>query len=197
MNGWQRAALALALLPLLLGALVFTAWVVTDWTPLVFCGLFVLWFGLVATVVVAILLVQGHRHAARAGVAPSVRRRRTLGIALLMLANYPVAAGMMSVGQLLIARWSVTLENAADTPWAGVELQWPGGPQLVEVLAPGAQTDVSLWFLHDGVLTLGWQEAAGREHRTVIDYATSGWGGRVELVRRGPGDVRMVVRERR
>jgi hypothetical protein len=196
-NGWQRAALALALLPLLLGTLVFLAWLSTDWTPLVFVGLLVHNFGLVATVVVAILLVQGHRHAARAGVARSVRRRRTLGIALVMLANYPVAAGMMVVGEQLITRWSVTIENDAETPWSGVELQWPGGQHLVEVLAPGAQTDVSLWILHDGVVTLGWQEAAGREHRTVLDYVTPGWGGQVELVRRGAGDVRMAVRERR
>lgn len=197
MNGWQRAAFRLALLPLALGTLVFLAWWVTDWTPLVFCGLFVLYFGLVATVVVAILLVQGHRTSVRAGVARPVRRRRTLGIALVMLANYPVAAGMMLAGERLVTRWSVTIENDADTPWSGVELQWPGGQELVEVLAPGAQTDVSLWFSHDGVVTLGWQEAAGREHRTVIDYVTPGWGGQVELVRRGLGDVRMVVRERR
>jgi hypothetical protein len=95
MNSTLTLALRLALLPMLLGILAFVLWWLTGVAVIGILGALAIPFGLIATLLVAILIFQGVRQG-RAENTPNARLRRHAGlIAVVMLANYPCCAGVM------------------------------------------------------------------------------------------------------
>ena len=191
-NGCLRAARALALAPLGLGLGVFLLWRATDWDLLMVVGVCVIWFGVAATLLGAVLLAVGWRQALRAGLPPRRVHLRAVVTAVLLLANYPAAAALFDAAWRDRTAYVVRLRNDSASPWSDLVLEGGGVRREVGALAPGASIKVRMWFEADGNLALRGTAAAGPTTTEVEGYVTRNLGARATVVLQPDGRVQVT-----
>jgi hypothetical protein len=171
-----RAALTLAVLPIIFGTIVIALWLPTRWGILVGAGLWVVLFGLIFFLI-GIATLFCYIAACRHGAVPWVRP--ALLTALLLLANVPIAAGYIE----LAALWKVNFVNRSAVTINSLIIADPMGSRWqLGPIPPGGR--MSRWFLPDGegAITFSASQPGSGVNGTVEGYITSGMPGGAKTI---------------
>lgn len=190
MNRAYRIALICGALPLLLGVGIFLLWLATRRDALAIAGIYLIYLGLALFVVgLAALAVYG-RKASR---SREISRGKLLGnlatALVLLLANFPVAWGIIGGVVAIESRYLVVVHNESSRPLSQVRVSGGGASVAIFSIPPNDSTERSLWFQSDGELKF---EAAleGRKlTQTIEGYVTHGGSGRADVFVGEDGEV--------
>ena len=183
-----RLAILCGAAPLALGILTFAAWLVTRWPWLMMAGVGVLWLGLAAFAIGATALARYFFSSRESGSVPrAAAGLRTLAAGALLLANFPIAIGIMAAVITVETTYGVTVVNASG----GVvdEVRLFGGGQDVSLgsIAAGERSRARLRFREDGILEIQVFRGAASETEMIDGYVTPGLGGRITVIIEGDG----------
>ncbi len=175
-------------LPLATGVSVFLLWLLTDSELFMLLGLGILFLGLVLFGVGSIALARASWLMASKPGYETVRGS-VFACAALLLANFPVAGGILwSVGYLQ-TRYLVTIENQSSEALEAVRLVGGGCDESLGSIA-GEDTAVqAMWFDRDGQLKVEFRHSGLQEAHIVEGYVTTGLGGQARVVVDPDGDV--------
>jgi hypothetical protein len=182
LNRAHRVAAVCGAAPLLLGTAIFVVWLVARWDWLMIAGAVVLYGGLAifATGVIALALScwMGFH-------TPGIQRPRvwmlTLGCAGLLLANFPVAGGIIWTAITIATRYTVVVHNTSEQRLEGVWVFGGGCDASYGTLLPGATARHSFWIRGKGTLTFRASSGEGTLERTIDEYVTTNSGGHVTV----------------
>jgi hypothetical protein len=156
----------------------FLLWLITRHDSLLVAGLWTICGGLLLFTIGAGALAQFCSLAFR---TPDLPRRRlwlsTLGGAALLLANFPVAAGLIAAAIAIETRYTVRVRNASQQPLSGVRVVGGGCDADFGTVAPGTVVRRSFWIQLDGELEFHAVSGATAHTETIDDYVTDGDGG--------------------
>jgi len=94
----------------------------------------------------------------------------------LLLANFPLAAGIVVAAMLLVSQCLVEIHNASAASLESVRVFGGGCDETIAPIPPGKRAFRSLRFRRDGQLTLRFT-TGGIAHESIIEnYVTSGTG---------------------
>ena len=181
-----RIVLVCGGLPLVAGTVVFLLWLVgrQDW--LMVAGVFIIGTGGLLFVVGGVILTGFWALARR---APCFSRawahRMTVGAALLLLANFPVAAAFTAAAVRVIECYNVAIENGSGFALDAVHVSGGGCKVDFGRIAPGATRRRWFWIQREGELVLHATRGGVPVEEVVDGYVTGGMGAR-KLVVIGP-----------
>ena len=182
LNRSHRVAAICGAAPLLLGTGIFLVWLVVRWDWLIIAGGVVLYGGVAVFAVGVVALVRFCWVACH---TRSVPRRRVwvsaLGCAGLLLANFPVAAGIVSTAIAVATRYSVVVRNTSQEQLDGVRVFGGGCDATYGSLLPGATASRSFWIQHDDVLGFRASSRTNTIEQTIDPYVTVNSGGHLTV----------------
>jgi hypothetical protein len=191
-NGWYRAAIFCGAAPLLTGTAIFLLWTITRWRALMDAGLWVIVAGVGLSVTGCIALIAYIVFARR---DPSLPRRtiwmRGTRAAFLLLANYPVAAVILSAAIAIETRYTVTIHNHSSHPIEQARIEGGGVTVSFGAVAPGASVRRTFHFQDDGTLEFSGVYQGRIVGRQIESYVTSGLGGDTEIALDESGRLRV------
>jgi len=180
-----RSAIYCAALPMALGIGIFVLWFIIRYTrvsllPMV-AGYLLLYGGAAVVILGFLCLIHYLMLARRAPQRPPHLWRSVLLASLFLLANLPVAAGLMTAAYYLATCYTVTIRNASSRPLDEVQLTGSGCDRTFGPIAPGSTHRQWLWFIGDDRLAC--RIVTGpTTHDTVIEgYVTHHRGGRATV----------------
>ncbi len=183
-----RAAVILAILPMVLGVAIVALYWATYWQPLVSAGLILLpvGFGMVLTGV-SFLIIWGviTRRAAKIFNRPFDARtfRRTL---LLFMANFVIAATCVVAGWMLVTQTMVEIVNDSGVPIDLCTIQLPNGTVWSQPIPAGGRFHKTTRERFEGATTMRLQQGAAKSEVTLVGYSTTPFGPHVRAtVKRG------------
>lgn len=180
------------LLPLALGVGIFAAWYVTRSVDLALLGLLNIGVGLLLVAIgVVSLLVYVWR--ARAGDDPAWKGRSVFAL-LIMLANFPAAAGLVVLADYIASAYVVTVSNQSS--WPLVDLAFQSGDRLYTfgTVSARSQREETFHFPQERELRYS-TSLNGKVHSDIFDGYVSGQNNRARLDVSETGDL-SVRRER-
>jgi hypothetical protein len=192
--------------PLVLGTAIFIAWLVTrrDW--LTIAGFALLYCGLVVFAAGVIALARFCWVALR---TPGIPRRAvwlsTFGCAALLLANFPVAGGIIWAANTIATRYTVVVHNASSQRLDGVRVFGGGCDASYGSIPPGGTARRSFWIRQGGVLDFRASSGNNALGGTIDDYLTRYGGHRtvtvqadqtISIAREAPNQLALVDRLR-
>jgi hypothetical protein len=188
-----KIPLVLGAAPLASGLSIFLLWLATDWKWLQLAGMLTLFAGFVPVLAGLVCLGIWTLKMVRSG---DWSRDRLMGrmifVTLVLIINFPVAAGILWTAYKLETRYTVIIRNSAP---AAIRLAAiTGGGVSLEIgrIEPGASVTKRFHIVRDGTLIFS-GEQSGQELRMVIDsYVTNGGGGhkQIEVFAGGTMEVR-------
>ncbi len=175
-----RIAVLCGALPLAIGVLTFTTWLLVRAPWLMLAGLYTIGIGLLLFLIGASALAYYYR---RAQTQTDLRRVRiaTIACGVLLLANFPVAAAIVLAAMSIETRYVVVVHNRAQQPMADARLFGGGCDSPLGTIPPGATVTRALWFHCDGELQLAATYEGMPRLETVEGYVTSGGGGQARV----------------
>jgi hypothetical protein len=193
---YLRTAVYCGAIPLVIGLLVFAAWLVTGWERLMPIGVLVMAGGTLLVVVgIVALAVHAYRELRTRGAAIGSARRMLLTL-LLLLVNFPVAFSVMRAVWEISTAYLVTLVNASGAPVDSFVLSGPGFVKELGPLPAGGRANYVCRFSGDGELTFASQQGGTIATGVVDGYVTKSVGAD-EIVSIGLGGQLTVTRQRR
>lgn len=172
-----RVALACGALPLVAGTSIFLLWLVFRWEWLVNAGGVTIGIGSFLFVLGTIVLTGFSVQTRRCPELPRRRvRRMTIGAALLLLANFPVAGGIVAASLAVVSCYTVVVENHSPSSLEAVSISGGGCKVDFGHLSPGGSRRRWFWVRHDGQLILRAASVDTIIKRTVDGYVTNGLG---------------------
>ena len=191
-----RAAVICGWAPLLVGIVIFLAWLITGASWLMFAGLMTIYAGMCAIGVGTILLAT---HVWLSWRQREIARRRliiqTIAVLALFAVNFLAAGGAVAGALAIDSRYTVSVTNQSAVPLQSVRAE--GGGVAVDLgdVPPGETVTQSFWIVHDGQLALSGRYGSKEVHAIIDGYVTNGVGGDVTVSLDTNGDV--SVSERR
>jgi hypothetical protein len=191
-----KAALVLGATPLVIGLAIFALWVLTRAEWLMGTGIVTMYGGVAVIVGAAVCLAS---YVWRSWRSRSVARGRlawqTIGVLVLLLANF-VAAGAAVFGAVMIeARYTVSVSNQSNVPLESARVEGGGVNMDLGIIAPGATIKRSFWIEHDGELVLNGMHGSRKVEASIDGYVTNNIGGDKLVVVEADGTVN--VKDRR
>src|SRR6266446_6713913 len=113
MSNWLKASYACGVVPLVVATCIFLAWLVTRWTVLPRMGIATIYGGLASVAIGVVCLVT---HAVQSRRPRAATSRHSLWALLVLLSNFPAAAGFTYAAIFVATRYAVTVSNHAITP---------------------------------------------------------------------------------
>lgn len=164
-----RLALLCGLLPLSVGSLIFSLWLVLRSNTLMFAGIFTIYAGVLLSIVGLLALAVYLWRALRQADLPrrQIIRASLLGFGLI-LANYVLAAAFVLLADTLMSRYTLHLHNASGQPISAVRLIGQSCSHDFGSLPPDARVTHRCRLQHEGSLSLHW-EAAGGAHEALVE----------------------------
>jgi hypothetical protein len=148
-----RIALICGAVPLLLGSLLFLLWIATTWDGLMTAGIFTIYGGLGLFFIGLVALTRYAWLALRAGELPRRKIAGSVATALLLLlANFPVAWGIVGAVVAIDTRYTIRVRNDSDQPLNHVRLFGGGATVAIFSIPAHSSTERSLWFQNEGEL---------------------------------------------
>jgi hypothetical protein len=190
MSRWLKASLAFGVTPLVIGTIIFVAWLATRSMNLALAGIFAIYAGLVFVGAGLLCLIVYFVRAVRRG---AVTRRRLLAQSAwalgVLLLNFPAAAGFAYAAMLLETRYVVTVSNTGAKPVESFGVEGGGVEIELGPLAPGQTRHRGFYIQHDDELRF--QALVNGRHvsGTLDGYVTNGEGGDVRVVIAPDGTV--------
>jgi len=176
-----RAAIVLALLPMLLGVTIITLYWTTYWEPLVTAGLILLpvGFGMVL-IGVSFLIVWRviDRRVAKALNRPSNTRTFRLTL-LLLLANLLVALVCVVAGWRLTTQTMIEIVNDSGSPIDQCTIQLPNGTTWSQPIPAGGRIHKTTREVFEGATTMRLQQGPAQSEVTLVGYSTTPFGPHV------------------
>lgn len=170
--------MACGAIPLLAGGSVFLLWLATRWNWLMWAGIFTIYGG-VATFFTGMIALG--RYWWNALHSSDVTRRRlwvsTIGCAVLLISNFPVAAAMVVAAVAIMTRYTIVVHNASQRPLVGVHVFGGGCDADFGTIAPDKTVRRAFWIRHDGDLQFCAKCGATVYTETIDSYVTNGSGG--------------------
>lgn len=174
MKTWYRVALFCGLEPLLVGTLIFIAWLISRARWLEYAGLVNIIAG-TCLVWVGLVCLGVYFHQARQQQVAGYLKRSLLALAL-MVANYPVAITFILTAEYLLSQSTVVVHNQSELSVQAFRLQERDIVYELGDIVPGQTVEHSFHFQHEGSVdySLMWD---GQSHSGVMfGYVTSGLG---------------------
>ncbi len=178
MNQAYRNAVICGAVPLIVGVSVFLLWLVTRWDQLMTAGVATLYAG-------AFMLLIGVLELARYGwlglKTPEFPRRKlwrsTLGVAALLMANPPVAAGVAFAAISVDTRYTVVVHNNTLQPLINARVFGGNCDETLSTIAPGDKARHSFRIECEGELKFSAAGGATIYTGTIDGYVTNNLGG--------------------
>ena len=172
--------------PLTSGLIIFAAWRVSraDW--LMGAGVVNIAAGLLLVAIGLVCLIV-YCWRARASGAKGWKARAALG-GLLLLSNFPAAAGLTFAAAYIQSSYIVTVENRSAWPLEGLSFRSPQGEYTFGTIPPKLAQEKTFHFAGEGTVTYDATLNSMPRHGIVDGYIT-GIGGRAKLVVTETGDV--------
>jgi hypothetical protein len=172
-------------LPLMVGTTVFVLWLLTNYRSLQGVGLFTIVGGFLLFLVGALCLVLD---AGRSLPAADRNRRRwkRLGVALLLLTNFPAAFVFIGVAARIEFSVSITVQNVGTAPIESFVVIAPGVRKELGPIPAGAERFVRFQPTGDGAVEYTMTLAGETSSGTLIDYVSAGMGDRCTVLVSGP-----------
>lgn len=182
MNAAFRVSLICAALPLTAGLAIFATWLATRWDWLALAGVFTIYGGL-ASVSVGVLALGWGLWLARSRPDHDRQRPRLSAFTcgLLLLANFPVAAGLTYSAVQIESAYTVVIMNSSAAALRDVHVIGGGCDVSFGTIQPGDRVKRTFWVQFDGTLELVAEGTAGSYHETIEGYVTNGWGGKASI----------------
>ncbi len=176
---WYWLAIVCGLTPIILGSVIFAAWLIDDLDSLEMIGLGVIYVGVLLFTVGTIALVIFTTYASRAGIA----HRRSTAIALIILvANFPLCVAFVSLAFAIESAHLVTIENGADVEIKALALGGPSGRSFeVGFVAPGQVRNTCPDFTGEGAVIYSFTIDGETREAVLIGYLAAPLGSRATL----------------
>jgi len=195
MNRAYRNAVICGAVPLIVGVSVFLLWLVTRWDQLMMAGVATLYAG-------SFMLLIGILELARYGwlglKTPEFPRRKlrraTLGVAALLLANPPVAAGVAFAAMSIHTRYTVVVHNATTQPLVNARVFGGNCDESLGNIAPGGKTRHSFWIECEGALNFSATSGTTVYTGIIDDYVTPNMGGYTAVTVNADGTLTVINR---
>jgi hypothetical protein len=191
-----KAALVLGATPLVVGLGIFAAWALTHAAWLMNAGLITIYGGIA---VVAGALVFLASYVLGSWRSRSVPRRRlvwqTIGVIILLLANF-AAAGAAVVGAVLLeTRYTLSVTNQSNVAIDSARVDGGGVNLDLGVIAPGATVQRTFRIAREGELVLHGTQGAKKIETSIDGYVTPNLGGDKSIVVAADGTV--IIKDQR
>jgi len=177
-----RTALWCGASPLLIGCTIFLLWIPTRWEGWIVAGLFTLYGGVACFAVGSMALVRYFCIAHRPTEARPPRFwKSVVTCALLLLGNFPVAAGIIASVVAIDSCYSVVVHNQSRQPLEQVRVTGGGCKVDFGTIPPGGVKRRRFWIQCAGRLELR-AKCGTDSHAQIIDgYVTGSMGGHTEV----------------
>jgi hypothetical protein len=171
-----RAAIFCGVMPMAAGTAIFLSWLLVRWDWLMMAGILTIIVG--AGVVLTGLVFLGIHALQARRLQPSGRWGvRTLAVAVLLLANFPLAGAYTWGAVWVVTRYTVTITNGGVRTADRVIVTGPGVSADLGAIAPGASRRASFHFAGDGPLELEARYGPTISRSTILGYVTTHQGG--------------------
>lgn len=189
----QRLALRVAIicgaLPLLAGTGAFGLWRATGSDAFATLGALILYGGVALFMVGCLALI---RYLWLAGRQKNLSLARvvwtSLGTAVLLLANFPVAGACILGAIHYTTRYTVEVRNDSAKPMSQVRVSGAGTDEFIGIIEPGATVFLELWFDREGQLELFASKAFEDEVVLLDGYVCGGLGGNAIVTLESDGE---------
>ena len=176
------------------GTSVFLLWLVLRWDWLMAAGAYIIGGGCVLFVVGVVVLLGFLVRARLSRWFPRPRlRRMTVAAALLLLANFPAAAGVLVAVGKVESCYSVVIENHSPAMLEAVRVSGGGCEIDFGRLAPGAARRRWFWVQRTGELTLRAVSDGSPVVRMIDGYVTGGIGARTAVTVEPNGTISATI----
>ncbi|MFT5059321.1 MAG: hypothetical protein ACJAVJ_000849 [Planctomycetota bacterium] len=170
-----RLSLVCAVLPLAAGLVIFTTWLATQWHWLMPAGIYTIYAGLVLVSVGALALARAWWLARQA--------KQPLGLsavicAVLLLSNFPVAAGLTFAAFRIETAYTVVITNSSTDELRHVRVSGGGCAESFGSIDPGEEAKRTFWIKSEGELQFLADGPTGAYQENIDGYVTSGFGGK-------------------
>lgn len=194
--GLFRAAVFCWALPLFSGTVVFIAWLATRATWLQRAGLLTIVLGTLLFVGGVVSLGMFYQGLCRA--APDLARtwsKRCRVLALLLIANFPIAIGITIAAVAEETKYTVVVRNTGSVPVDRFVLSGPVFQRDLGPIAPGGSVRHAFYVAGDGQLTFTAVQGGTTFGGTIDGYVTNGVGGDKEVtIQNGTSTVKSTRR---
>ncbi len=184
---WLIASIVLGLTPLVTGVGIFLLWLLVRWDLLMLAGVFTIYGGLLCVGGGFACLVKYWFVAGRGGV--NHLAWRILAVALLQLANFPVAVGVVVAAHYVHTRFTVEVTNESGEPIRQMVVSGGGVKAIIEDVPAGERRTESFHFTQDGSLGYEFTHQGKIRSGVVEGYVTNGQGGRRSVLIHQDGTV--------
>lgn len=171
---WYRLGLISALLPLVTGAVILVAWLVTrqNWLMMagiytIICGLILFSMGVVAIIVIA-------RLAKKQGLPC---KKKIILLTCLLLLNFPVAMGMTHYALNILSEYKVLIVNNSNESADIIFFDPAGKNYAVTDVSPHSKTQNIFHFEGEGPVSYHVKSKSFDRAGTLVGYNTPGVGG--------------------
>jgi hypothetical protein len=178
MDRAYRLAMFCGASPLLVGVSIFVLWLLTRWDLLMIAGILTLAAGPVLCAF-AFLNLSHFLWLARREPDLSPRRRRlaVFWCGSLLLANFPVAVGIIYAVIEIESAYTVVIHNGSAQPLDGVRVGGGGCDVYFGSIPPQGVARRSFWIQHDGELSFHATSGTIFYALSPLGYITNGAGG--------------------
>ena len=174
-----RTAVVCGALPLIVGVTIFVLWLVTRWDWLMTAGFITICGGIAIVLIGALALARFWWLAVRMPDLSHRRPWRSIAVCgILLLSNFPVAAGIMVTVAEIESNYTVVVRNASEETLVNVRVAGGGCDEVFGSIPPGADIRRTLRFECDGRLEFWAQGASNTYAETIDGYVTGNLGGR-------------------
>jgi hypothetical protein len=178
-----RVAIACGLVPLLIGLIIFGAWLPTRAVFLQMLGLIALCLGVILFFVGAFALLR-YRHLAKLNPhnTPQQVLRASLRCWFVLLINFPISWAIINGVSAIESCYTVTAENKSNLAFEDIQIRGGGNNEALGNIGPGEQATYRLFFDSEGAVEISAKHRGERLKATLDGYVSPGLGGRADVV---------------
>ena len=189
---WLRIAQVCGLLPLIVGAGIFVAWVTQHRDLILYAGLLAV-PGFILIILGGFVALVAFIRQARRKSAPYLQR--AILTIVLLLANFPAGAGLAYLAMQIKTTYSVYLVNNSDQTFQSITLTDPEGNTFqIAPPPPHGQNKHSLHFNGEGQVKYTLQIDGVPKSGTMFGYITNNMGGQAHLTVEADGSITILER---
>lgn len=175
MQRWWKAAMTCALVPLFVGATIFTIWYLTRATWLMMAGVINIYTGL-AFFCTGFLCVVMYVWKSRQAKMVAWKWRALLAVGLL-IANFPAAGGLTFAASYILSTYTVIVDNRSGGSIENLSLHGPTGDYDFGTVPPNSRREKGFHFTGEGFVTYSAIIVGKSQSGQMFGYITSGPSG--------------------